>query len=158
MFLLFTNHVSATAINIDLCHWFPDCPIYSLFFFFVFFFFFKIVCSWSYGWYKTESLVINRVFIFSFDWQDLTAIGVTKPGHRKRISVMISQLSEPDGIPNYKPVRRKKTLFYLRMSFYFPITFSNSQSTMRTDSLRLMWHIVVQHGKLPDSKQNMFSF
>lgn len=37
--------------------------------------------------------------------QDLTAIGVTKPGHRKKITAEISGLSIPDWLPERKPVR-----------------------------------------------------
>lgn len=37
--------------------------------------------------------------------QDLTAIGVTKPGHRKKISLEIGKLSIPEWLPNYIPVR-----------------------------------------------------
>ena len=46
----------------------------------------------------------THFFFFITFLQDLTAIGITKPGHRKRISAMISQLTEPDGIPNVRPV------------------------------------------------------
>lgn len=37
-------------------------------------------------------------------WQDLTAIGVTKPGHRKKIASEIAQLSITEWLPNYIPV------------------------------------------------------
>ncbi|XP_065098468.1 caskin-2 isoform X6 [Paramisgurnus dabryanus] len=35
--------------------------------------------------------------------EDLTAIGVTKPGHRKKISVEISNLNIPEWLPDYIP-------------------------------------------------------
>ncbi|XP_028843137.1 caskin-2 isoform X3 [Denticeps clupeoides] len=35
--------------------------------------------------------------------EDLTAIGVTKPGHRKKISLEITNLSIPDWLPEYIP-------------------------------------------------------
>uniref|UniRef100_A0A3P8YML0 CASK interacting protein 2 n=1 Tax=Esox lucius TaxID=8010 RepID=A0A3P8YML0_ESOLU len=35
--------------------------------------------------------------------EDLTAIGVTKPGHRKKISIEIGNLSIPDWLPEYIP-------------------------------------------------------
>ncbi|CAF90109.1 unnamed protein product, partial [Tetraodon nigroviridis] len=35
--------------------------------------------------------------------EDLTAIGVTKPGHRKKISMEIARLSIPEWLPNYIP-------------------------------------------------------
>lgn len=37
--------------------------------------------------------------------QDLTAIGVTKPGHRKKISIEINNLNIPEWLPEYIPVR-----------------------------------------------------
>ncbi len=37
-------------------------------------------------------------------FQDLTAIGVTKPGHRKKISLEIGNLSIPEWLPEYIPV------------------------------------------------------
>lgn len=40
-----------------------------------------------------------------FNVQDLTAIGVTKPGHRKKISIEINNLNIPEWLPEYIPVR-----------------------------------------------------
>jgi hypothetical protein len=40
-------------------------------------------------------------------WQDLTAIGVTKPGHRKKIASEIAQLSISEWLPSYIPVSRR---------------------------------------------------
>lgn len=42
-------------------------------------------------------------------YQDLTAIGVTKPGHRKKISMEIGNLSIPEWLPEYTPVSHVKT-------------------------------------------------
>ncbi|XP_064423627.1 caskin-2 isoform X2 [Latimeria chalumnae] len=36
--------------------------------------------------------------------EDLTAVGVTKPGHRKKISTEISRLIIPEWLPDYKPM------------------------------------------------------
>lgn len=41
--------------------------------------------------------------------QDLTAIGVTKPGHRKKISTEISRLSIPEWLPEFIPVRPERS-------------------------------------------------
>jgi len=41
--------------------------------------------------------------------QDLTAIGVTKPGHRKKMLSEISKMNIPDWIPQEKPVREIKS-------------------------------------------------
>jgi hypothetical protein len=39
--------------------------------------------------------------------EDLNAIGVTKPHHRKRLKSEISQLNISDGLPDYIPVRKE---------------------------------------------------
>ena len=36
--------------------------------------------------------------------EDLTAIGIQKPAHRKRLKAEISKMHIADGIPDYKPV------------------------------------------------------
>lgn len=36
--------------------------------------------------------------------QDLTAIGIKKPNHRKRLKAEIAQLRISDGLPDYIPV------------------------------------------------------
>eukprot|EP00058_Branchiostoma_floridae_P010052 XP_002595540.1 hypothetical protein BRAFLDRAFT_200411 [Branchiostoma floridae] len=35
--------------------------------------------------------------------EDLNAVGVTKPGHRKKLAHEITNLHIPDGLPDYKP-------------------------------------------------------
>lgn len=47
----------------------------------------------------------NWPFTCFYVLQDLTAIGVTKPGHRKKISMEIGKLSIPEWLPDYIPVR-----------------------------------------------------
>lgn len=37
--------------------------------------------------------------------EDLTAIGIKKPNHRKRLKAEIAQLNLPDNLPDYIPVR-----------------------------------------------------
>ena len=37
-------------------------------------------------------------------FQDLTAIGIKKPNHRKRLKAEIAQLRISDGLPDYIPV------------------------------------------------------
>lgn len=46
-----------------------------------------------------------------FALQDLTAIGVTKPGHRKKMLSEIGKMNIPDWIPQEKPVREIKSGF-----------------------------------------------
>jgi len=36
--------------------------------------------------------------------EDLTAIGIKKPNHRKRLKAEISKLNIPDGLPSFIPV------------------------------------------------------
>lgn len=36
--------------------------------------------------------------------EDLTAIGITKPNHRKRLKAEIAQLNLPDNLPEFIPV------------------------------------------------------
>ena len=38
--------------------------------------------------------------------EDLTAIGIKKPNHRKRLKAEITRLNIPDALPNYIPVRK----------------------------------------------------
>lgn len=49
--------------------------------------------------------VVQKFDLIMFELQDLTAIGVTKPGHRKKMLSEISKLCIPDWIPKEKPVR-----------------------------------------------------
>lgn len=37
--------------------------------------------------------------------EDLTAVGIKKPNHRKRLKAEIAQLTLPDNLPDYIPVR-----------------------------------------------------
>lgn len=60
--------------------------------------------------------------------QDLTAIGVTKPGHRKKISMEISKLSIPEWLPDYIPVR--KHIFCFNHMFLRSLHSHNSGSTL----------------------------
>ena len=38
--------------------------------------------------------------------EDLTAIGIKKPNHRKRLKSEITLLNIPDGLPSYIPVSK----------------------------------------------------
>ena len=40
--------------------------------------------------------------------EDLTAIGIKKPNHRKRLKSEITQLNVPDGLPSFTPVSVKQ--------------------------------------------------
>lgn len=41
--------------------------------------------------------------------KDLTAIGITKPGHRKKMTSEINKLSVTERLPEQKPVSKFKT-------------------------------------------------
>lgn len=49
--------------------------------------------------------------------EDLTAIGIQKPNHRKRLKSEISKLDIADGLPTYIPVSAFNILF-LFLSLY----------------------------------------
>jgi hypothetical protein len=52
------------------------------------------------GWHITENIIIEAFVIL----QDLTAIGIKKPNHRKKLKAEIAQLNIADGLPEYIPV------------------------------------------------------
>ena len=47
--------------------------------------------------------------------EDLTAIGIKNPAHRKKLKSEISKLSIGDGIPNHVPVRKSPSFFLLSL-------------------------------------------
>jgi len=50
--------------------------------------------------------------------EDLTAIGIKKPNHRKRLKAEITRLNIPDGLPNYIPNSLEEWLYQIRLSEY----------------------------------------
>lgn len=71
-----------------------------------------------------KSCDLNRVFL---SLQDLTAIGITNPSHRKKLKVEIGKLSISDGLPDYIPVRVRKFDFlndvpFLSSAFVFDLS------------------------------------
>lgn len=44
--------------------------------------------------------------------EDLTAIGITKPHHRKKLKAEIAQLNLPDNLPDYIPVSGRMLLSF----------------------------------------------
>lgn len=50
--------------------------------------------------------------------EDLTAIGITKPGHRKRLKAEIARLNIHDGIPDHKPTSVMEWLHLLNLEQY----------------------------------------
>ncbi|XP_040829455.1 caskin-1 isoform X1 [Ochotona curzoniae] len=57
--------------------------------------------------------------------EDLTAIGVTKPGHRKKITAEISGLSLPDWLPEHKPANLAVWLSMIGLAQYHKVLVDN---------------------------------
>ncbi|XP_012866701.1 PREDICTED: caskin-1 [Dipodomys ordii] len=57
--------------------------------------------------------------------EDLTAIGVTKPGHRKKITAEISGLSIPDWLPEHKPANLAVWLSVIGLAQYYKVLVDN---------------------------------
>ncbi|KAM8785744.1 caskin-2 isoform 2-T3 [Rhynchonycteris naso] len=62
--------------------------------------------------------------------EDLTAIGVTKPGHRKKIASEIAQLSITEWLPNYIPVNLLEWLCALGLPQYHKQLVSSGYDSM----------------------------
>ncbi len=52
--------------------------------------------------------------------EDLTAIGIKKPHHRKRLKTEIGRLNIGDGLPSYLPASLEEWLRLLRLEEYGP--------------------------------------
>ncbi|KAM3838381.1 caskin-1-like, partial [Diretmus argenteus] len=57
--------------------------------------------------------------------EDLTAIGVMKPGHRKKLSSEISKLPSTDWLPDHKPANLAEWLTQLGLSQYYQVLVQN---------------------------------
>ncbi|XP_068100417.1 caskin-1 isoform X2 [Hyperolius riggenbachi] len=57
--------------------------------------------------------------------EDLTAIGVTKPGHRKKIVSEISSLNIGEWLPDYKPANLSLWLTMIGLSQYYKVLVEN---------------------------------
>ncbi|KAK3586047.1 hypothetical protein CHS0354_033170 [Potamilus streckersoni] len=62
--------------------------------------------------------------------QDLTAIGITKPGHRKKLKAELNRLNIPDGIPDFKPNDLYEWLHLLNLSQYYEILASQGYDSV----------------------------
>ena len=52
--------------------------------------------------------------------EDLTAIGIQNPAHRKRLKMEISKLNINDGLPEHVPGSLEEWLSLLRLEEYLP--------------------------------------
>ncbi|XP_015678319.1 caskin-1 [Protobothrops mucrosquamatus] len=57
--------------------------------------------------------------------EDLTAIGVTKPGHRKKIASEINNLNIPEWLPEYKPANLALWLSMIGLAQYYKVLVEN---------------------------------
>lgn len=70
----------------------------------------EVLAAWLHGLHYEEylSLFVNAGYdlatVARMTPEDLTAIGITKPGHRKRLTLEIHRLNIPDQWPDKKPV------------------------------------------------------
>uniref|UniRef100_A0A8C3XLZ3 Caskin-2 n=1 Tax=Chelydra serpentina TaxID=8475 RepID=A0A8C3XLZ3_CHESE len=90
--------------------------------------------------------------------EDLTAIGVTKPGHRKKISTEIGQLSIAEWLPNYIPADLMEWLSAIGLPQYHKKLVSNGYDSINivTD---LTWEDLQEIGinKLGHQKKIMLA-
>uniref|UniRef100_A0A8C4SMF0 Caskin-2-like n=1 Tax=Erpetoichthys calabaricus TaxID=27687 RepID=A0A8C4SMF0_ERPCA len=63
-------------------------------------------------------VVYMQFQFFHLFFKDLTAIGVTKPGHRKKISIEIGKLNIPEWLPDYIPADLVEWLSAIGLSQY----------------------------------------
>ncbi|PNF26571.1 hypothetical protein B7P43_G13253 [Cryptotermes secundus] len=70
--------------------------------------------------------------------EDLTAIGIKKPNHRKKLKAEIAQLNISDGLPDYIPGSMEEWLRLLRLEEYGPALHQQGYQTVE-DVTQLTW-------------------
>ncbi|XP_049803664.1 caskin-2 isoform X6 [Schistocerca nitens] len=70
--------------------------------------------------------------------EDLTAIGIKKPNHRKKLKAEIAQLNISDGLPDYIPGSLDEWLRLLRLEEYGPALHQQCYKTVE-DVTQLTW-------------------
>ncbi|KAB0796407.1 hypothetical protein PPYR_10468 [Photinus pyralis] len=90
--------------------------------------------------------------------EDLTAIGITKPHHRKRLKAEIAQLNLPDNLPDYIPGSLEEWLRLLRLEEYLPALLAQGYNTV-DDVTQLTWEDLEDIGivKLGHQKKIMLA-
>uniref|UniRef100_K7FX77 Caskin-2 n=1 Tax=Pelodiscus sinensis TaxID=13735 RepID=K7FX77_PELSI len=90
--------------------------------------------------------------------EDLTAIGVTKPGHRKKISTEIGQLSIAEWLPNYIPADLMEWLSAIGLPQYHKKLVSNGYDSVSI-VMDLTWEDLQEIGinKLGHQKKIMLA-
>ena len=67
--------------------------------------------------------------------EDLTAIGIKKPHHRKRLKSEIGRLNIGDGLPGYLPASLEEWLRLLRLEEYGPQLRAQGYHTVQAEAL-----------------------
>lgn len=70
--------------------------------------------------------------------EDLTALGITKPTHRKRISMELHRLNVPDQWPSHSGISLKQWLTALKLQCYLPL-FESQNVTEMKEAMKLNW-------------------
>ncbi|XP_017782586.1 PREDICTED: caskin-2 isoform X3 [Nicrophorus vespilloides] len=77
--------------------------------------------------------------------EDLTAIGIKKPNHRKRLKSEIATLNLPDNLPDYIPGSLEEWLRLLRLEEYQPAFLDQGYHTV-DDVAQLTWEDLEEFG------------
>lgn len=90
--------------------------------------------------------------------EDLTAIGIKKPNHRKRLKAEIAQLNLPDNLPEFIPGSLEEWLNLLRLDEYLPAFLEQNYQTV-DDVGQLTWEDLEEFGivKLGHQKKIMLA-
>ncbi|CAH2006265.1 unnamed protein product [Acanthoscelides obtectus] len=90
--------------------------------------------------------------------EDLTAIGIKKPNHRKRLKAEIAQLNLPDNLPEFIPGSLEEWLSLLRLEEYLPAFLDQNYQTV-DDVTQLTWEDLEEFGivKLGHQKKIMLA-
>ncbi|XP_067115088.1 caskin-1 [Osmerus mordax] len=90
--------------------------------------------------------------------EDLTAIGVTKPGHRKKLTAEISKLPSTEWLPEYRPASLADWLSLIGLHQYYQVLVQNGYENMDFVS-ELSWDDLQEIGitKLGHQKKLMLA-
>lgn len=90
--------------------------------------------------------------------EDLTAIGIKKPNHRKKLKAEIAQLNLPDNLPEFVPGSLEEWLSLLRLDEYLPAFIDQGYQTIDAVT-QLAWEDLEEFGivKLGHQKKIMLA-